>query len=111
RTNPGQDELAPSNCGASIRYDKVVDGIDALPDEKTQERKNRNGAPRSGVQHETGDAHSGCWRIDGGDPSMRRAAQANWSRLPNHNLPPFYTAWTRNGHSGDDHFIRRRPRL
>jgi hypothetical protein len=24
---------------------------------------------------------------------MRRAAQANWSRLPNHNPPRFYTAW------------------
>jgi hypothetical protein len=26
---------------------------------------------------------------------MRRAAQANWSRLPNHNPPRFYTAWVR----------------
>jgi hypothetical protein len=24
---------------------------------------------------------------------MRRAAQVNWSRLPNHNPPRFYTAW------------------
>ena len=24
---------------------------------------------------------------------MRRAALANWSRLPNHNPPRFYTAW------------------
>jgi hypothetical protein len=31
---------------------------------------------------------------------MRRAAQANWSRLPNHNLPHFYTTWTRSGHGG-----------
>ena len=31
---------------------------------------------------------------------MRRAAQANWSRLPNHNPPHFYTAWTRSGHGG-----------
>jgi hypothetical protein len=31
---------------------------------------------------------------------MRRAAQANLSRLPNHNPPRFYTAWTRNGHAG-----------
>ena len=30
---------------------------------------------------------------------MRRAAQANWSRLPNHNPPRFYTAWTRSGHA------------
>ena len=26
---------------------------------------------------------------------MRRAAQANWSRLPNHNPPRFYTAWVK----------------
>ena len=24
---------------------------------------------------------------------MRRVAQANWSRLPNHNPPRFCTAW------------------
>ena len=29
---------------------------------------------------------------------MRRAAQANWSRLPNHNPPRFYAAWTQSGH-------------
>ena len=31
---------------------------------------------------------------------MRRAAQANWSRLPNHNPPRFYTAWVIR-HRGD----------
>ena len=30
---------------------------------------------------------------------MRRAALANWSRLPNHNPPRFYTAWTQLGHA------------
>ena len=30
---------------------------------------------------------------------MSRAAQANWSRLPNHNPPRFYTAWTQSGHT------------
>jgi hypothetical protein len=39
---------------------------------------------------------------------MRRAAQANWSRLPNHNPPRFYTAWTRNGHAGPA-YKRRHP--
>ena len=39
---------------------------------------------------------------------MRRAAQANWSRLPNHNPPRFYTAWTRSGHR--DRNWRRRLR-
>jgi hypothetical protein len=26
---------------------------------------------------------------------VRRAAQANWSRLPNHSRPHFYTAWVK----------------
>lgn len=30
---------------------------------------------------------------------MRRAAQANWSHLPNRNRPRFYTAWTQSGHA------------
>ena len=47
-----------------------------LTDEKTEERPHRNGPPRSGLQYETGHPHSGCWRIDGGDPSMRQAAPA-----------------------------------
>src|SRR3981189_1205224 len=85
--------------------DKVVDGIDALPDENAQARQHRNGAARSGLQHQTGDAHSGRWRIDGGDPSVRRAAPANWSCLPNHKLTRFYTAWTLNGHSGPPNSI------
>src|SRR5665811_1279576 len=56
--------------------DKVVDGIDALPDENTQARQYRNGAARPGLQHETGNEHSGRWRIDGSDPSLRQAARA-----------------------------------
>jgi hypothetical protein len=34
---------------------------------------------------------------------MRRAAQANWSRLPNHNPPRFYTAWTQSGQGADSY--------
>ena len=36
---------------------------------------------------------------------MRRAAQANLSRLPNHNPPRFYTAWTRSGRDGTAYSI------
>jgi hypothetical protein len=61
--------------------DKVVDGIDALPDENAQARQRRNGAARSGLQHETGDAHSGRWRIDGGDPHVRPAASSFRSEI------------------------------
>jgi transposase len=60
RSEPGQDARAPPDCRASIRHHKVLDGSDALPDENTQARKYRNGAARPGLQHETGDAHSGC---------------------------------------------------
>jgi hypothetical protein len=44
-------------------YKVLMDGSDALPDENAQERKYRNGAARP-LQHETGDAHCGRWRID-----------------------------------------------
>ena len=77
------------NCGASLRHDKVVDGIDALPDENAQERKYRNGAARLGLQHETGDAYSGSWRIDGSDPRLRQAARSNLSGLLNHKRSRF----------------------
>ena len=38
---------------------------------RLEERTHRNGAARSGLHHETGDAPSGRWRIDRSDPSMR----------------------------------------
>src|ERR1700722_11299681 len=75
-----------------------MDGSDALPDENAQERKYRNGAARPGLQHETGNAHSGRWRIDGSDPHLRQAARAIVSALPNHKRPRFYTTWTHLGH-------------
>jgi hypothetical protein len=46
-----------------------LDGIDALPDENAQARRHLDGAARPSLQHETGDAHSGRWRIDGSDPT------------------------------------------
>jgi hypothetical protein len=39
-----------------------LDGIDAFPDENAQARQHRNGAACLGLQHETGDAHSGRCR-------------------------------------------------
>src|SRR5438477_11299894 len=48
-------------------------GIDALPDENAQQRKYRNGATRPGLQHETGNAHSGRSCIDGSDPTIGSA--------------------------------------
>src|ERR1700720_3124092 len=75
-----------------------MDGSDALPDENAQERKYRNGAARPCLQHETGNAHSGRWRIDGSDPHLRQAARAIVSALPNHKTLRFYTTWTRRRH-------------
>src|ERR1700682_2223604 len=71
----------PPDGRASLRHDKVLDGIDALPDENTQARQHRDGAARPGLQHETGDAHSERWRIDGSDPRVRKAPRT-WSHRP-----------------------------
>jgi len=54
-------------------------GSTPLPDENAQERKYRNGAARPGLQHQTRDAHSGRWRIDGSDPSIRSVHRATGS--------------------------------
>src|SRR5260370_6502345 len=81
RSKSGQDARAPPDCGASLRHDKVVDGIDALPDENAQARRHRNGAACPGLQHETRDEDSGCWRIDGGNPRMTRALSAPIARV------------------------------
>ena len=68
-------------------------GIDALPHENAQARQHRDGAACLGLQHETGDAHSERWRIDGSDPDLRQAAPAILSALPNHKTRS-YAAWT-----------------
>src|SRR5712671_5659773 len=95
RPEPGQDAPAPPDGRASLWHDKVLDGIDALPDENAQARRHRDGAARPGLQYETGDAHSGRWRIDGSDPRVRRASRTR-SRLPNHWRPRFYTTWLKS---------------
>ena len=71
--NPGENAPSPPDRRASIRHDKVVDGIDALPDENTQARRYRNGATRPGLQHEKGNQHSRRWRTDGSDPGIGSA--------------------------------------
>jgi hypothetical protein len=93
RPEPGQDAPAPSDGRAPLRHDKVLDGIDALPDENAQARQHRDGAARIGLQYEAGDAHSGRWRINGSDPHLRQAARAMLSALPIIKTPRFYTTW------------------
>ena len=73
-------------------YKVLMDGSDALPDENAQERKYRNGAARPGLQHETGDAHSGRWRIDGSDPRLKTGCAAILSGL----LLEYKTAFLHN---------------
>src|SRR5712672_659505 len=80
--------------------DKVLDGIDALPDENAQARQHRDGAARIGLQYETGDAHSGRWRIDGSDPHVRQAARGHVVGPANHKTPRFYTVWVISRHEG-----------
>src|SRR5208337_1889137 len=49
-----------------------VDGSHALPNENVAESGDRNGAARTGLQHEARDADSGYWRIDGRHAGLRR---------------------------------------
>src|SRR5208283_3284757 len=72
RPQPGQDARAPPDRGASVRDHQGVDGSHALPNENVAESGDRNGAARTGLQHETGDADSGYWRIDGRHAGLRR---------------------------------------
>jgi transposase len=57
--------------------------------------KTLNGAARPGLQHETGDAHPGRWRIDESDPRMRPAA-GQLVGPANLKPPRFYTAWVKS---------------
>jgi hypothetical protein len=61
----------------SSRHDKILDGSDALPDENAQKRQHRNGTARPGLQYETGNEHSGRWRVDGSDPHLMRVVRAS----------------------------------
>src|SRR5439155_2165565 len=92
---PGENAPSPPDRRASIRYDKVVDGIDALPDENTQARRYRNGVTRPSLQHEKGNQHSGRWWFDRGNPGIGSPRGAPTCQPQ---PPRFYTVWTHNGH-------------
>ena len=64
-------------------------GGHSLPDENAQARRHRNGPARSGLQHETVDAHAGRWRIDRGDPSIIAASHNRTVPPDNHNIRVF----------------------
>jgi hypothetical protein len=78
--NPDKS-TAPSDCGASLRDHKGLDGCDALPDADATEGRDRDGAARARLQHETRDEDSWRWRIDGGNPRMRGTLLAPLARV------------------------------
>src|SRR5438094_5750039 len=88
--NPGENAPSPPDRRASIRYDKVVDGIDALPDENTQARRYRNGVTRPSLQHEKGNQHSGRRWFDRGNPGIGSPRGAPTCQPQ---PPRFYTVW------------------
>jgi hypothetical protein len=104
--NPAKPR-APSNCGASLRYDKVLDGSDALPDENAQERRYRNGATRLGLQYEKGNQHSGRWWFDGGDPGLSQASVTSRACLPK--KLRFHTGWVKGGQARCEHMFSALP--
>src|ERR1700676_2671590 len=82
----------PSDRRAPFRPDQVVDGVDPLPNENAQARQHRDGAARPRLQHETGNEHSGRWRTNGRDPSIKSAFRLSGRAYrPQHSR--FYTAW------------------
>src|SRR5438552_1252317 len=91
----GENAPSPPDRRASIRYDKVVDGIDALPDENTQARRYRNGVTRPSLQHEKGNQHSGRWWFDRGNPGIGSPRGAPTCQPQ---PPRFYTVWVKRRH-------------
>ena len=83
--HPDKDEPATPDSRASVRHDKVVDGIDALPKKNAQARRHPNGAARPDL--ETRDEDFERWRIDGGNP---RISHTPWPiiRRPPRSLRP-----------------------
>ena len=75
RSQSGQNAPTPPDCRTPFWDDKVVDGINALPDENARACRNRNGAARSGLQHETRDERSRYRPIDRGHPRISRSCR------------------------------------
>ena len=71
RPGPEQDDFTPSNGGASVRDDKGLDGCDALPDAKTTQGRDRDGAECARLQYETCNSDSGLPNTAGGDANVR----------------------------------------
>ncbi len=65
RARPGLHDAAPLHRRAPVRHDQGVDGRHPFPDAQAAERPQRDGAERSGLQHQTN-----------GRPARRQGADA-----------------------------------
>ena len=81
RPQPQCNGCPPSDSGASVRHDEVLDGSNALSHEKAAKGGHRDGAQRARLQHEARDDDHGRRRIAGGDAGVRPASARPNQRL------------------------------
>ena len=81
RPQPRCNGRPPSDSGASVRHNQMLDGIDALSHEKAAQGGHRDGAQRPRLQHEARDDDHGRRRIAGGDAGVRPASARPNRRL------------------------------
>src|SRR5262249_16625416 len=70
---PQCNECPPSDSGASVRQNEVLDGSNTLSHEKAAKGSHRDGAERPRLQYEACDDDPGRGRIAGGDAGVRPA--------------------------------------
>src|SRR5262249_3410351 len=105
RPQPQCNECPPSDSGASVRHNEVLDGSNTLSHEKAAKGSHRDGAERPRLQYEACDDDPGRGRIAGGDAGVGPAFRAT-KAAPK--LRDFHTAWARSGHSRPRSFHRNR---
>src|SRR5437762_2699041 len=69
--SPFFEVLAGTALGPAFFPFQDSNGISLVRVKAELTDKHRNGPPRPGLQHETGNEHSGRWRIDGSDEDTR----------------------------------------
>ncbi|MEZ0101459.1 transposase [Bradyrhizobium elkanii] len=73
RPQPQCNGCPPSDSGASVRHNEVLDGSNTLSHEKSAKGGHRDGAQRPRLQYEARDDDRGRGRIAGGDAGVRPA--------------------------------------
>src|ERR1022692_3567953 len=71
REDAGRCAHPQANRGARLWHPQELDGCDALPDEATTQRTNRDEPARPGLQHETRDADLRSCASDEGDQGVK----------------------------------------